>query len=219
MKGNLIIISSPSGGGKGTLIQEILRTVEGIKYSISYTTRNAREGEANGRDYYFISREEFLNFVSSGEMLEHAEVHGNYYGTSNSRVQRFLGSGNDVILEIDVQGAKSVMDKMPDAVSIFVMPPSFEALTYRLTTRATESPEELSLRLKNSFAEVMQYADFEYVVLNDEVAAASRRLSSIILAERQKRVRQTDAIQDILNSFDPSKHQGVGDLTKYGQQK
>jgi guanylate kinase len=152
-------------------------------------------------------------------MLEHAEVHGNYYGTSKSRVQRFLDSGNDVILEIDVQGAKSVMDRVPDAVSIFVMPPSFEALTYRLTTRATESPEELSLRLKNSFAEVMRYADFEYVILNDEVTAASRRLSSIILAERQKRVRQTDAIQDILNSFDASKHQGVGDLTNYGQQK
>ncbi len=201
------------------MIQEILRTVVAINYSISYTTRNAREGEANGEDYYFISREEFLNFVSSGEMLEHAEVHGNYYGTSKSRVQRFLDSGNDVILEIDVQGAKSVMDRVPDAVSIFVMPPSFEALTYRLTTRATESPEELSLRLKNSFAEVMRYADFEYVILNDEVTAASRRLSSIILAERQKRVRQTDAIQDILNSFDASKHQGVGDLTNYGQQK
>lgn len=206
MKGNLIIISSPSGGGKGTLILELMRMNIGVGYSVSFTTRPMRSGEMEGRDYFFVSKAAFEARIAAGEFLEYAEVHGNYYGTSKAIVEALIEEGKDVILEIDVQGAGWVLKRLPTAVSIFILPPSFEALTRRLTARATESPEQLELRLSNSFGEVMQYTDFEYVVINDEVRAASSRLESIILAERQKRVRQTEAIQSILNSFDTSKN-------------
>jgi guanylate kinase len=211
MKGSLIIISSPSGGGKGTLILELMGMGIGIGYSISFTTREKRSGEAEGRDYFFISRKEFETRIAAGEFLEYAEVHGNYYGTSKTFVEALIRDGKDVILEIDVQGAAWVLTRAPDAVSIFIMPPSFEDLTHRLTARATETPEQLSLRLRNSFDEVMGYTNFEYVVVNDDIPIAARRLESIILAERQKRIRQTEAIKDILDSFDVSKHKVSGE--------
>jgi len=211
MKGNLIIFTSPSGGGKGTLILQLMANNIGIGYSVSYTTRKMRDGEIDGRDYFFVDDDDFNARIANNEFLEYAEVHGNYYGTSKAVVDSHIAEGKDVILEIDVQGAKSVLEKMPQAVSIFIMPPSFEALSYRLTTRATETTEHLSLRLKNSFDEVREHKDFEYVVINDEIASATRRLESIILAERQKRVRQKEAIQDILNSFDASRQRITGD--------
>lgn len=211
MKGNLIIISSPSGGGKGTLIKEIRASVPDIGYSVSLTTRLQRPGEVDGRDYHFVSREEFDKFDNAGKFLESAEVHGNCYGTSLEQTVKMTSEGKDVILEIDVQGAESVLEKLPEAVSIFILPPSFEALTNRLTARATETPEQLTIRLSNSCGEVMQYTEFEYVVVNDEISSASKRLESIILAERQKRIRQTAAIKDILSSFDKTKHQASGE--------
>lgn len=211
MKGNLIIISSPSGGGKGTLIAEILRTVPNIGYSVSLTTRPQRPGEVDGKDYNFVSRDEFEAFRSEGGFLEWAEVHDNYYGTSRALTENLISEGKDVILEIDVQGAAWVLTRVPDAVSIFIMPPSFEALTHRLTARATETPEQLSLRLRNSIDEVMGYTNFEYVVVNDDIPTAARRLESIILGERQKRIRQTESIKDILDSFDTSKHKVSGE--------
>ncbi len=211
MKGNLIILTSPSGGGKGTLILQLMANNIGIGYSVSYTTRKMRDGEIDGRDYFFVDDDDFNARIANNEFLEYAEVHGNYYGTSKAVVDSHIAEGKDVILEIDVQGAKSILEKMPQAVSIFIMPPSFEALSYRLTTRATETTEHLSLRLKNSFDEVREHKDFEYVVINDEIASATRRLESIILAERQKRVRQKEAIQDILNSIDASRQRITGD--------
>ncbi len=204
MKGSLIIISSPSGGGKGTLIKEVLKNVPQIGYSISYTTREMRAGEANGRDYFFVSVAEFNRLIEKGEFLEFAEVHGNFYGTSLTQILAETNLGRDVILEIDVQGAKSVRDKIPEAVGIFILPPSFEVLRQRLVTRQTEKREDLELRLKNSFDEVGHYNDFEYIVINDEVTNASKNLQAIILAERQKRIRQTESIQVILDSFDAS---------------
>jgi guanylate kinase len=205
MKGNLIIISSPSGGGKGTLIKEILRTVPQIGYSISYTTRTKREGEEHGRDYFFVSKEDFAALIEADEFIEFAEVHGNLYGTSAGEVRRKIERGNDIILEIDVQGANSIRQKMPAAVSIFILPPSFEVLHARLTARATEKPKDLAVRLQNSITEVRQYEFFDYVVINDEVARAVANLQNIILAERTKPDRQTGAIQAILDSFDASK--------------
>ena len=205
MKGNLIIISSPSGGGKGTLIKEVLRTVPDIGYSVSLTTRRIRPGEVEGKDYHFVSTAEFEEHIEAGAFLEYAEVHGNYYGTSKERVDEILAAGKDVILEIDVQGASWVLKRAPDAVRVFILPPSFSVLQARLTARATEGAEELSLRLRNSLAEVMEYELFEYVVINDIAAEAAGRLGAIILAERQKRVRQRAAIQSILDSFEESK--------------
>ncbi|MGD9627875.1 MAG: guanylate kinase [Pyrinomonadaceae bacterium] len=205
MKGTLIIISSPSGGGKGTLIKELLAGVPHLGYSVSLTTRSPRPGEENGREYHFVTAEEFQSEISDGGFLEYAEVHGNLYGTSLKLIDKITSTGDDVILEIDVQGADSVMAKVPDSVSIFIMPPSFETLRARLIARATEQMNDLELRLRNSLDEVKQYTHFNYVVVNDEIEAASRKLAAIIIAERQKRYRQTERIQGILDSFERSK--------------
>ena len=206
MTGNLIIISSPSGGGKGTLIKEVLKNVPHIGYSVSFTTREMRGGEINGRDYFFVSRAEFETLIEEGALLEFAEVHGNFYGTSLKQIKAEIEAGHDVILEIDVQGAAHVREKIPEAVSIFILPPSFAVLAARLTARATEKAADLDLRLKNSFGEVKRFSEFEFVVVNDDVARATGDLQTIILADRLRRVRQSNVIKGILNSFETSKN-------------
>ena len=211
MTGNLIIISSPSGGGKGTLIKEVLRSVPDLTYSISYTTRSIRDGEDDGREYFFVSKEDFEHRQTEGEFLEYALVHGNYYGTSRTQVERVMDSGKDVLLEIDVQGSSILHEKMPDAVSIFILPPSFPVLQSRLTLRATESSGDLRIRLTNSFSEVREYETFKYVVLNEDIAVAANDLRTIIRAERLKTVRQMDTIRGILDGFDVTKHQLPGE--------
>jgi guanylate kinase len=205
MNGNLVIITSPSGGGKGTIIKEILKSVPDLEYSVSLTTRAPRLGEVDGRDYKFVTVEEFNMFRELGGFLEYAEVHGNYYGTSREQISEQTAAGNDVILEIDVQGAAEVLAKAPDAVSIFILPPSYEALAKRLRSRNTESPAQLALRLRNSVMEVSRYSEFEYLVINDNLTDAVDRVRSIILGERQRQTRQTEAIHAILDSFDASK--------------
>jgi guanylate kinase len=211
MTGNLIIISSPSGGGKGTLIKEILKTVSNIGYSISFTTRQVRAGETHGRDYFFVSRAEFENLIEEGALLEYAEVHGNFYGTSLNQVKTEIDAGHDIILEIDVQGAANVREKIPEALSVFILPPSFEILKARLLARATEKPEDLALRLRNASGEVQRFSEFEYLVVNDEAARATEDLRTIILSDRLKRIRQAEAIQGILSSFDTSKNHAIGE--------
>ena len=205
MKGNLTIISSPSGGGKGTLIREILERVPNLGYSISLTTRGPRFGEEDGRHYHFVSKEEFQLEIDGGGFLEYAEVHGNLYGTSKAQIQRITDGGRDVILEIDVQGAESVMEQVPHAVSIFILPPSFETLRARLTARATEGSDDLDVRLRNSRHEVSCFSRFKYVIINDEINSAAGKLASVIVAERQRCDRQTDSIKGILDSFERSK--------------
>lgn len=205
MKGNLIIISSPSGGGKGTLIKEILKSVPNIGYSVSLTTRAMREGETHGKDYFFVTKDEFLDSIGRDEFLEFAEVHGNFYGTSAKQVENEIAKGKDVILEIDVQGAEIVRKKVSSCVTIFILPPSFEVLRKRLTGRATETHENLSLRLQNSSDEVKHFRSFDYIVINNELETAINDLKSIIFAERLRRDRQSVAIQVILDSFDVSK--------------
>ena len=211
MTGNLIIISSPSGGGKGTLIKAVLKTVPNIGYSVSFTTREMRVGEANGKDYFFVNRAEFERLIEQGEFLEYATVHDNFYGTSLNQVKKEIEAGHDIILEIDVQGAANVRTKIPEAVSVFILPPSFEVLAARLKARATEKKEDLALRLKNSFGEVNRFSEFEYIVVNDAVEQATFDLQTIILAERLKQVRQSRVIQGILDSFDESKNQVNGE--------
>jgi len=206
MKGNLIIVSSPSGGGKGTLIHEVRGMLPELGFSVSHTTRPMRFGEEEGREYYFIDRHRFEQKVASGEFVEYAIVHGNLYGTSIAEVEKWKDSGRDLIVEVDVQGAISILQKMSDCVSIFILPPSFEVLEARLTARATEDAEELRTRLRNSFHEVLQYERFKYVVVNDNIAGASQQIASIVRAERQLLDRQRDAIQVILDSFGASRH-------------
>lgn len=212
MTGRLIIISSPSGGGKGTLIKEVRGVLPELGFSVSHTTRPQRFGEEEGREYYFISKEDFQRRINGGDFLEYAEVHGNLYGTSLVESEKVSSSGKDLIVEIDVQGALQILEKRPEqCVSIFILPPSFEVLEARLTARGTEGQEELKTRLKNAFNEVLQYTKFKYVIVNKDLPTATRQIASIIVAERQRLDRQTDAIQGILDSFDASKHQFEGE--------
>lgn len=214
MKGNLIIISSPSGGGKGTLIKEVRGMLPDLGYSCSHTTRPKRFGEEEGREYYFISHDEFTQRIEAGDFLEYADVHGNLYGTSLAESRKVFNSGRDLIVEVDVQGALQMMDKEEldgARISIFILPPSFEVLRARLTARNTEDENELRTRLKNSFSEVMQYPKFDYVIVNEDLSTASRQLASIIMAERQSTNRQASAIKSILDSFDASRHLFEGD--------
>jgi len=210
MKGNLIIISSPSGGGKGTLIKEVVNTIPDLTCSVSYTTRPIRPGEQDGREYFFISRQDFEHRRDDGEFLEHATVHGNLYGTSRSQIERITES-QDVILEIDVQGANQILERVGDVVSIFILPPSYPVLASRLTMRATESSGELNLRLRNAFAEVKEYEKFKYVVINEFLEAAANDLRTIIKAERLRTSRRIDDVRVILDGFDLSKYQLPGD--------
>ncbi|MBK9215851.1 MAG: guanylate kinase [Chloracidobacterium sp.] len=209
MKGNLVIISSPSGGGKGTLIKEVRDHLPDLGYSCSHTTRPQRFGEEEGREYFFISEDEFRRRIDAGDFLEYANVHGHLYGTSLAESRKVFNSGRDLIVEVDVQGALQIMEKdeLADSrISIFILPPSFEVLRARLTARNTESEEGLRTRLRNSFNEVMQFAKFDYVVINDDLTVAARQMAAIILAERQTATRQNDAIRSILDSFDASRH-------------
>jgi len=200
-RGILFVISSPSGGGKGTLIRRILTHMPRLGYSVSWTTRAPRQGETNGRDYHFVTQEEFKAARERGEFLEWAVVHGNLYGTSLKVVERELAAGRDIVLEIDVQGATTVRDAGIEAVSIFILPPSFEILRRRLTGRQSENSDALALRLRNSRGEVEHYRDFDYLVLNDDVERAATQLASIVYAERARRVRQERLAERVLETF------------------
>jgi guanylate kinase len=201
MKGNLFIISSPSGGGKGTLIREILNQVPDVGYSISFTTRQPRRGERHAQHYYFVGVEEFENLIAAGEFLEYAVVHGNFYGTSRTVVEKELLAGRDVILEIDVQGAEIVKRLMPEAVSVFILPPDFETLRERLIRRGTDAPEVLAVRLKNAPEEIRRFKEFDYVIVNDEKERAVRQLAAIFYAERARTNRMMQAAQQVLETF------------------
>jgi len=201
MKGILFIVSSPSGGGKGTLVQAILKDVPGIVYSVSYTTRRIREGEVAGREYNFVDTDEFKKLIARGEFLEYAEVHGRYYGTSRQQVEDVINAGGDVVLEIDVQGAEAVKRSRPDSVSIFIVPPSFDVLKERLIARKTESLEEIELRLKNARTEVTHYRDFDYVIINRDLNVAVEEMRSVIFAERVRLSRRQDLIEEICQTF------------------
>ena len=197
----LIVVSSPSGGGKGTLIDRVLKTVPGISYSVSYTTRSPRTGEENGREYFFVSTAEFEEMIGRGDFLEWANVYGHLYGTSRAQVDRERAAGRDIVLEIDVQGAASIRRLVDDAVSVFILPPSFELLRQRLTARGTDSPSDLKRRLDGAPSEVEQYQDFQYVILNDDINRASAQLGSVIYAERARLERQETRLKDTLSDF------------------
>jgi guanylate kinase len=200
-RGMLIVVSSPSGGGKGTLIDRVLKTVPGVSYSVSYTTRSPREGEHHGREYFFVSTDAFEEMVRRGEFLEWANVYGYLYGTSRAQVEAERAAGHDIILEIDVQGATSIRALVDDAVTVFILPPSFELLRSRLVTRGTDSPADLERRLRGAPAEIEQYRFFRYVILNDDINRASAQLASVIYAERARRERQELRLKETLADF------------------
>jgi guanylate kinase len=200
-RGMLIVVSSPSGGGKGTLIDRVLKTVPGVSYSISYTTRAPRAGEQNGREYFFVSPSEFEAMMGRSELLEWANVYGYLYGTSRAQVEKERAAAHDIILEIDVQGAASIRQLVADAVTVFILPPSFELLRQRLVARGTDSPADLERRLHGAPAEVEQYKDFQYVILNDDINRASAQLASVIYAERARRERQEARLKAAVADF------------------
>jgi guanylate kinase len=202
-RGILFVISSPSGGGKGTLIRRLLDAVPGVSYSVSWTTREARPAEKDGVNYHFVNEEEFARMRDGGGFLEWAVVHGHLYGTARSVVEQELSEGHDIVLEIDVQGAEAVRAAFDfdSVVSVFILPPSFEVLRARLSARMTERQDEFEVRLANARGEVEQYRHFDYVVLNDEVERAAAQLSGIVLAERARRSRQEWVARRVLATF------------------
>ena len=200
-RGTLFVVSSPSGGGKGTIIEHVLECVENLSYSVSYTTRAPRLKEVDGREYFFIGRETFEEMIAAGEFLEWACVHGNLYGTAKNQILAETAAGSDIILEVDVQGAASVRRLLMDSVSIFILPPSYEVLRERLIARGTDSPEELAVRLRNAPEELRQYSAFDYVIINDEVKRAVNQLASIIYAERARCMRQESLVRGVIEQF------------------
>jgi guanylate kinase len=184
-----IILSAPSGGGKTTIAKALLKGRNDIGYSVSCTTRHPRPGEIQGKDYYFISRTEFLTKRERGEFAESAEVHGNLYGTLRSEVLKVLESGRHVLMDVDVQGAVQFMRVFPQTVTIFILPPSAEVLFERLRMRQTESPQELADRLQSALQELQSVDEYEYVVVNDDLDQAIQRIGSIVDAEVSSRQR------------------------------
>ena len=201
-RGLMFVISSPSGAGKGTLSRNILDTDRDMTLSISVTTRDRRPSEINGVHYHFISQQRFLSLRDGGELLEWAEVHGNYYGTPRAPVEEALASGRDVLFDIDWQGAAQLREKMSsDVVSVFILPPSMAELRSRLTRRAEDAPEVIEKRLVNARREIAEWPNFDYVVVNDDLDAAFADLTAILRAERNRRSRAAKGIEGFVGTL------------------
>lgn len=184
-KGNLIIISAPSGSGKSTLASGLFRQTKGVVFSVSHTTRKPRGGEKEGEDYFFVPDEQqFQSMIEEGAFLEYAHVYGNYYGTSRHFVESMLVSGNDVLLDIDVQGALKVKDLKPEALMVFVLPPSYQELGKRLMNRGLDDPEVIKRRLKIARDEIREYKKYDYVIINNDLEQSIEDLKQIVLSAR-----------------------------------
>lgn len=186
MRGTLYIVAAPSGAGKSSLVNAVLSRESGIALSISFTSRKARPGERHAQHYHFISKEEFETMIANGDFFEHALVHGDYKGTAKQSVEPQLAAGKDVLLEIDWQGARQVREKLPDAISIFILPPSKEALETRMRNRGQDSEQVIAQRLANAREEMSHYNEFDYVIVNEHFDAAVSELRAIFQAQRLK---------------------------------
>jgi guanylate kinase len=201
-KSKLFIISAPSGAGKSTLIQHLLSELPSLLFSVSHTTRKPREGEKNEIDYFFVGYDEFQRMIAADEFLEWASVHGSYYGTSKEMLRSAEKQNKDLLLDIDVQGAAKVRGSVPAAVSIFVMPPSFEALVERLRKRQKDSPEQMEHRIQNARTEMQHYNEYDYVLINENLDNALKDLVGIITGKDVKKTIPVERIGKILKSFD-----------------
>ena len=197
-KGLLLVISAPSGGGKGTILKELFAQEENLRLSVSATTRQPRPGEENGKQYFFLSREEFETKIQTGQMLEYAEYVGNYYGTPREPVERWMDQGRDVVLEIEVKGGAQVKKLVPECVSIFILPPSMQVLEKRLRGRGTEEEAAIQQRLAKAREEIPHAKEYDYVVFNDRLEDAVSDLRAIIHGEKLKFSRNTDSIERVL---------------------
>lgn len=181
------IISAPSGSGKSTLVEKVRAIVPGLDFSISYTTRSPRGKEQNGREYFFVSRSEFENMIGHDEFLEHAEVFGNYYGTAKRFLREAKEKSNDLLLDIDVQGAQQIKRRLPDALSIFIVPPDFSTLELRLRHRSLDAEEVIQTRLVTASRELKNYDKYDYILINDRLDESVESLTAILLTERLMR--------------------------------
>lgn len=197
-KGLLIVLSGPSGAGKDTILHTLLQKSQELRLSVSATTRNPREGEVDGRDYFFVTKEQFLSMRQNGEVLESAEYCGNYYGTPAKPIRDWMDAGSDVVLEIEVQGGGQIKQKCPDCVSVFILPPSVGELEHRLRDRGTESEEAIQKRLQAARQEILQAKAYDYVVINDTVENAVAAIQHIVAAEKYKKDRNLDTIEGVL---------------------
>jgi guanylate kinase len=210
-RGKLFIVSAPSGTGKTTLVERLVQLVPGLKMSRSYTSRAARSGERDGVDYNFISRDRFESMIRDDAFLEYADVFGNLYGTGRADTDALLSEGHDVVLVIDVQGARQVRGRGIETVGIFVLPPSSEVLERRLRGRSKDSEDQISRRLEVARQEVSEYSGYEYVIVNDELERAVERLRSIVFAERARAKSMRASAEAIIDTF--TKRGSVGTST------
>ncbi len=201
MPGNLFIVSAPSGAGKTSLVGGMLATTPDVDLSISYTTRPPRPGERDGKDYHFVSRETFLAMAQHGDFLESAEIYGHLYGTSQSWIQAETAAGRDILLDIDWQGAAQVRRVFPDCISIFILPPSIQALEDRLKNRGKDSNEVIARRMRVACDEIAHVAEFDYVIINDDLDEAVKQLKAVIVAAGVRRDRQLARHQDLINQL------------------
>jgi guanylate kinase len=201
MAGDLFVVVAPSGAGKTSLVNAMLAGEPGIRLSVSCTTRAPREGEVEGREYRFISRAAFEAMIAAGDFLEHADVYGNYYGTSRAWIESELGAGHDVLLEIDWQGARQVRSLFPRMVGIFILPPSLEELRRRLTARGKDSPESIATRMASAREEISHVLEFEYIIINEQFDVALADLQAVVRAARLSRERRNARLSRLLEEF------------------
>ena len=198
MSGNLFIVSAPSGAGKTSLVNAVLSSNKEIDLSVSFTSRAPRPGEVNGKDYHFVSRETFLEMAKNGDFLESAEVYGNLYGTSQSWIKAEIAGGRDILLEIDWQGALQVRAKFPACISIFILPPTLQALEDRLKGRNQDSAEVIARRIAASREDVAHVVEFDYVIINDKLDEALQQLNAVVVAASLRRDRQLARQQNLI---------------------
>ncbi|SMC28559.1 guanylate kinase [Andreprevotia lacus DSM 23236] len=200
-KGNVFVVTAPSGAGKTTLVAALLAADQNVQLSISFTTRAPRAGEVNGKDYHFVERAQFESMINAGELLEHAEVYGNYYGTSQTWINQVIENGRDILLEIDWQGAQQVRRLFPDSIGLFVLPPSVDVLETRLRNRGKDSEEIIARRMAAAREEISHVDEFDYVIVNEHIDEAVRDIVSIVRAERLKLPRQSARHVDLIASL------------------
>ena len=195
-KGLLLVVSGPSGAGKGTICKALLNKNDQIKLSVSATTRNPRNGEVHGVNYFFIEKEEFTKMIENGEFLEYAQIYDNFYGTPKAAIIECLEKGQDVILEIEMQGARQIKEVYPEGVFIFVLPPSLEELKSRIVGRGTETQEEIEKRFSCAFEEINQIVNYDYFIVNEDIEKSVSDVEAIICAEKNKVTRYKNNIID-----------------------
>ena len=201
VRGSIIVISAPSGSGKSTLVKRLMAASPGLCFSVSYTTRPPRATEENRRDYFFVSQKVFQRMVARGEFVEWAEVYGHLYGTSRKQLHAAQKSGCDILLDIDVQGHRQVREQLPDAVSVFILPPSFQELSRRLRDRHSDAPKEIERRLHTARKEIARWSEYDYLVVNDRLDDAAQALQAIVRGARFRRINQAKRVQKILRTF------------------